>query len=122
MLQTAEESSIIRKKGAPIMLQSERIELAIYHYVKSVGSLRSTTIGELAAAVRESREDLAERLRYLYSEGHAKLGKYARPAVLPKWEHSFQSTRIPITESLEIKLIPLGRKYLERRPYAHLGN
>lgn len=98
------------------MLQSERIELAIYRYIKPVGTLRSTTIGELAGAVRESSGDVAERLRYLCSERHVNLWKYAGPKRLPYSEDGnvlFGPREFLHTGSFEIELSPSGRKYFE---------
>lgn len=99
------------------MLQSERIELAIYRYVKLAGSLRSTTIGELAAAVHESHEDVAERLKYLHSEGHAKLWKYAGPNRLEYSEKGkvvFSPREFFYTGGFQIELTPSGRKYFDK--------
>lgn len=98
------------------MLHSSRIELAIYRYIKSVGTRRSTAIGELAAAIGERHEDVAERLRYLHSEGHATLWKYAGHQQVPYSEEAnvlFSAQDFLFRGGFEIEITPAGRKYFE---------
>ncbi len=98
------------------MLPSSRIELAVYRHIKPVGSTRSVTIGALATAIQQHPEDVAERLKYLHSEGHILMWKFAGPKRVGYSEHGnvlFSAEDFLFTAEFEVEITPSGRKYFE---------
>jgi hypothetical protein len=121
------------------MLPSERIELAIYRYVKEQGTERRTALTSLAAAVissiptgylGEGSRLVIERLRALHIAGHFRLSKYTVAAHVvqrvceERRKHPFH--RRPLSEEVDQavqRLLAEGSESpFDRMPYSEEGN
>ena len=97
------------------MLPSERIELAIYRRVNSLGSgAVAMTLPMLAQATGADSAAVIERLRDLAAERRIGLSKYDGGVPTSYSEHPADVTKFFSFGSFRIEILPAGRKYFEQ--------
>jgi hypothetical protein len=97
-----------------MMLPSQKTELAIYKYIKRLGSgAVATSLPMLSQATGQDQTVVVERLKALEADNRILLSKYSGGSPWPRAQFEGNDAKFFYMDSFRIEIAPQGRRYFE---------